>query len=64
MHPVTLLILIGMLLTVIALGFGIRSMTHGGEYDQKHSGQFMMYRVSAQGATLLVLLLALIAANA
>jgi len=38
-------------------------MMRGGKYDQKHSGDFMMLRVGAQGATLVVLLIALIVAN-
>ncbi len=63
MNPVTLLILLGMLLTIIALGLGIGSMMRGGEFDRKHSGDFMMLRVGAQGATLIVLLIALIITN-
>ncbi len=60
MNLVTLLIVLGMLLTIVALGTGIGSMMRGGEYDQKHSADFMMLRVVAQGATLVVLLIALL----
>jgi hypothetical protein len=63
MNAVTLLIVLGMLLTIVALGTGIGSMMRGGKYDDKHSGDFMMLRVGAQGATLVVLLIALIVAN-
>lgn len=63
MNPVTLLIVLGMLLTIVALGTGIGSMIRGGKYDREHSGDYMMLRVSAQGATLVVLLIALIVAN-
>ncbi len=38
-------------------------MMRGGKYDDEHSGDFMMLRVGAQGATLVVLLIALIVAN-
>jgi hypothetical protein len=60
MNLVTLLIVLGMLLTIVALGTGIGSMMRGGEYDKKHGGDFMMLRVVAQGATLVVLLIALL----
>jgi hypothetical protein len=38
-------------------------MAHGGEFDQKHSTQLMFARVGMQGATFLLLLLAIFIAN-
>ncbi len=63
MNLVTVLIVIGLLLTIVALGTGIGSMMRGGKYDDEHSGDYMMLRVGAQGATLVVLLIALLVAN-
>jgi len=63
MNPLTLVILVGMLATVIALAAGIVSMMRGGRFDREHSGQLMMTRVGAQGLTLALLILALILAN-
>ena len=63
MNALTLLIVLGLLLTIVALGTGIGSMMRGGKYDDEHSGDFMMLRVGAQGATLVVLLIALVVAN-
>jgi hypothetical protein len=34
-------------------------MAHGGEYDARHSTQFMLARVGAQGLALALLLIAL-----
>jgi len=59
----TIIILLAMLATVAMLVMGIGSMAHGGEYDEKHETQFMFARVGLQGATFLLLLLALYLAN-
>lgn len=63
MNPLTLVIFIGMLATIIALAAGVVSMMHGGKYDREHSGQLMMARVGAQGLTLALLIVALLLAN-
>lgn len=63
MNPLTLVILIGMLATIIALAAGVVSMMHGGKFDREHSGQLMMTRVGAQGLTLALLIVALLLAN-
>ncbi|HEX9583424.1 MAG TPA: twin transmembrane helix small protein [Gammaproteobacteria bacterium] len=63
MNPLTLVILVGMLATVVALAAGIVSMMHGGKFDREHSGQLMMTRVGAQGLTLALLIVALLLAN-
>ena len=63
MNPLTLVILVGMLATIIALAAGVVSMMHGGKFDREHSGQLMMTRVGAQGLTLALLIVALLLAN-
>jgi hypothetical protein len=63
MNPLTLVILVGLLATIIALAAGVVSMMHGGKFDREHSGQLMMTRVGAQGLTLALLIVALILAN-
>jgi hypothetical protein len=52
-----------MLLTIIVLGAGIWSMAHGGEFDEKHSEQFMFARIGLQSVTLILLFLAIYLAN-
>jgi len=59
MELLSILILLALLATVVALGMGIASMVRGGEYDREHSGQYMNARLGAQGIALLFLLLAL-----
>ncbi len=63
MNPLTLIIILGMLATLVALTAGVVSMMHGGKFDREHSGQLMMARVGAQGFTLALLVVALILAN-
>lgn len=59
MSVLTTVIVVALVLTLITLITGIGSMAHGGEFDEKHSTQFMLARVVMQGVTLLLLLLAL-----
>lgn len=59
MSVLTVLIILALLATLGALGTGLVSMMRGGEYDQKHAEQFMFARVGFQGATLVLLLVAL-----
>ena len=63
MNLLTIIILLAMLATVVVLIMGIGSMGRGGEYDDKHETQFMFARVGLQGATFLLLMLALYLAN-
>lgn len=62
MTVLTTVIVLAMLATAGALFWGIGSMVHGGEFDQRHSHQIMFVRVGLQGITLLLLLIALFAA--
>ena len=63
MNILTIVIVGALLMTVAMIGTGIWSMAHGGEFDRKHSTQFMMARVGMQGATLLLLVVAFFLAN-
>lgn len=63
MNLLTVIIIVAMLLTVVALVMGIGSMARGGEYDEKHETQFMFARVGLQAVTLVLLLFAIYLAN-
>lgn len=59
MSMITTLIIMAAISTVIALGWGVISMVHGGSYDKKHSTQFMGARVSLQLLAIVLLFIAL-----
>lgn len=63
MNLLTIVIIVAVLLTVVALVMGIGSMARGGEYDEKHETQFMFARVGMQAVTLVLLLFAIYLAN-
>lgn len=63
MDILTLVILASLILTATILIIGVASMAHGGEFDEKHSGQLMFARVGMQAITLLLLFIALYIAN-
>ncbi len=63
MNILTVVIMAALLMTIGLIAVGIWSMAHGGEFDQKHSTQLMFARVGMQGATFLLLLLAIFIAN-
>lgn len=52
------LIMLALIATVVSLGWGIGSMAHGGQFDAKHSTQFMAARVLFQGLIIVFLLMA------
>lgn len=60
MSILTMLVLIAMLATLVALFIGIGSMAHGGDFDLKHETQIMSARVGLQALTVLLLVLALV----
>jgi len=62
MEFVNLLIVLALIATIVALGTGIGSMIRGGEFDRRHSTEFMFLRVGAQGAAVVLLLVALVVA--
>lgn len=59
MLEVKILVFIAIGLVVLSLTVGVVSMARGGEFDFKHSTQFMFARVGFQAAAILILLLAL-----
>lgn len=63
MNLLTIVIVLALLATVVVLVMGIGSMARGGEYDDKHETQFMFARVGLQGATFVLLMVALYLAN-
>lgn len=63
MSLLTIVIIISLVLTIAVLAIGIGSMAHGGEFDEKHSDQFMYARVGMQAVTLLLLFFAIYLAN-
>ncbi len=63
MNILTAVIMVALLMTIGLIGAGLWSMAHGGEFDQKHSTQLMAARVGMQGATFLLLLLAIFLAS-
>jgi hypothetical protein len=64
MSLLSLMIILALLATVVALGAGLVSMMRGGEYDRQHGTQLMTARVGFQGVAVLLLLVALFVANA
>ena len=59
MGTVSVLIIAALVATVVVLVMGLRSMAHGGKYDEEHAEKFMWERVALQ-ALVIVLLLAAI----
>ena len=63
MNILSVVIVVALLLTIAVLGAGIWSMAHGGEFDEKHSGQLMFARIGMQAVTLILLFIAIYLAN-
>jgi hypothetical protein len=63
MALLTLVIFIGLFVTVLSLGFGVASMARGGSFDDQHATQLMFARVISQAITVIMLLIALYVAN-
>ena len=60
MGTITFLVILGMMATVLVLIAGIGSMAEGGEFDDRHSHQFMFARVGFQALTIALVLIALL----
>jgi hypothetical protein len=58
MGTVTVLIIGALIATVVVLVLGLRSMAHGGKYDEEHAEKFMWERVALQGLVVVLLLAA------
>lgn len=54
------LTIFALIATIVALGWGIGSMAHGGSYDVKHSHQLMGARVGFQALAILLMVIALV----
>ncbi len=53
-----ILILLGLLAVITALGFGLYALFRGGEYGRTHSNKLMRLRVLAQFITVLIIVAA------
>jgi hypothetical protein len=60
MTTITMMVIFALLATIVALGWGVGSMAHGGAFDAKHSHQFMSARVGFQGLAIALLIVALL----
>jgi len=60
MNTLTVLVVAGMIVTILALIQGITSMAHGGAADRERSHLLMFRRVGWQSLTVLILLLILL----
>lgn len=60
MTTLTVLVIFALIATIVALGWGIGSMAHGGAFDAKHSHQLMSARVGFQGLAIVLLVVALL----
>jgi hypothetical protein len=58
MGTVSVLIIGALIATVVVLVLGLRSMAHGGKYDEEHAEKFMWERVALQGLVIILLLAA------
>ena len=59
MEMLTVLIMMVLIATLVSLGWGLASMSHGGSYDAKHSEQLMNARVGLQGLAVVLLFIGL-----
>ena len=64
MGLLNLVVILALLATIGALVFGLVSMARGGDYDAKHSEQFMSARLIFQAVALLLIVVALFLINA
>ena len=52
------LILLGLLATLTALGFGLYALFRGGDFGRSHSNKLMRLRIVAQAITVLIIVAA------
>jgi len=60
MGTATILIIAAVIATVVVLALGLRSMAHGGKYDQEHAEKFMWERVALQALVIVLLVAAIL----
>ena len=58
MSILTIVIILALIATIITLGWGVKSMSKGGKYDEEHSEQLMFTRIGLQAFAVIMLLLA------
>ena len=63
MALINLVVILALLATIGALAFGVTSMARGGNYDVKHSEQFMSARLIFQAVAVLLIIIALFLIN-
>ncbi len=59
-NPFPILLIVALLAVLGVLFLGLFSMARGGEFNKKHGNRFMRWRVLAQGAALVLLVLAML----
>ena len=59
MFTLNAVIILALVATLVTLGWGLRSMSVGGRYDEEHSEQLMFARVGLQAFAVVMMLLAL-----
>jgi uncharacterized membrane protein SpoIIM required for sporulation len=60
MGTATFLIIAALIATVVVLALGLRSMAHGGKYDQENAEKFMWERVGLQALVIVLLVAAVL----
>jgi len=63
MSILTIVIILALIATIFTLGWGVKSMSEGGKYDEEHSEQLMFARIGLQAFAVVMLLLAVYLAN-
>ncbi|MDH3218912.1 MAG: HIG1 domain-containing protein [Gammaproteobacteria bacterium] len=63
MSLLNMVIIAALVTTIAVMATGLWSMSHGGEFDEKHGTQLMAARVGMQAVTLLLLLFAFFLAS-
>lgn len=61
MNILTIIVVLALLFTVVALFWGVGSMAQGGDYDREHSEKLMFARVGVQAVAFTLIVLALLA---
>ena len=59
MSMLSIVVVIGLIATICALGAGVVSMVRGGEFDHRHGSELMVARVGFQGVAVMAILIAL-----
>ena len=63
MSILNIVVILALIATMITLGWGVRSMSKGGKYDEEHSEQLMFTRIGLQAFAVVMLLVAVYLAS-